>query len=361
MPPVIQEPPVKDVTIEGLPEAEGWEAQWLAHKDDVDDPVEAQRRLGLVHEILDEPERFLVTVLLPTEVPNHPLKHRYGMADVMPDYKVTVDLADNALTIHAVMDDPAVSHLCDFVEDFPREFTIRYDLIDPAATFAERYWDKMLVIQVPKARSAEEALGVTKTASFETAAPIPEVNPGLEWRAHYITSECVGCTICDIKCPTHAISGLKKGMYVIEPELCINCGVCGIFCPYDAIVDQHGDLVKRIKAKDIPKAVVIPELCSGCEYCIDTCPFDCISLVPAPNSEGMAPHMTSKIAVVDDKTCVSCGICETFCIKEAIIIDRKFQWNEDIGFSFQEGRLVPQPDLPGAGSGADGDASSTTR
>jgi electron transport complex protein RnfB len=357
MPQLVQEPPVKDVTIEGLTEVEGWEAAWLARKAEPDDPVEAERRQGLVHEFLDETDRFLVTVLFPTEVPNHPLKYRYGMPDVMPDYKVTIDLSDNVLTIRAVMDEQAVSKLCDFVQDFPREFTVRYDLTNPAATFAERYWNKMLVIQVPKAGSTEEALGVSKTADFEKATPIPEVNPGTEWRAHYITSECVGCSICDIKCPTHAISGLKKEMYVIEPELCINCGVCGIYCPYDAIVDQHGDLVSRIKAKDIPKAVVIPELCSGCEYCIDTCPFDCISLVPAPNSEGQAPHMSSKMAVVDDKTCVSCGICETFCIKEAIIIDRKFQWNESIGFSFQEGRLIPQPELPGETTESDGDPS----
>ncbi len=342
--------PTADITIEGLAEAAGWEALWLARRNDPDDPVEAQKRRGLIHEIVEEEDRFLATVLFPAEVPNHPLKYRYGMPDAMPDYKIRVELADNALLVHASMEDPAVSRLCDVVDDFPRTFTVRFDLTAPAPTFAERYWNRMLVVQLPKAATTEAALGAHKAIDIDKAAPIPEQNPGVAWRAHYITSSCVGCTICDIKCPTHAISGLKKGMYVIEPELCINCGVCGIYCPYDAIVDQHGDLVKRIKAKDIPKAVVIPELCSGCEYCIDTCPFDCISLIPAPDAAGASPHMASKIAVVDDKTCVSCGICETFCIKEAIIIDRKFGWNEEIGFSYQEGRLVPQLDLPDAGT-----------
>jgi len=337
-----------DVVIEGLTEVEGWEAQWLSRRNETEDPVEAQKRKGQVYELLDEPDRFLVTIIFPALVPNHPLKYRYGMPDVMPDYKLRVDLSDNVFTVHATMEDPVVSKLCDHLPDFPRTLSVRFDLTEPVRTFTERYWNKMLVTQLPKVDTAEAALGAHRTQELVGASPIPADNARIEWRAHYITSDCVGCSICDIKCPTHAISGIKKKMYVIEPELCINCSVCGIFCPYDAIVDQFGDLVKRIKAKDIPKAVVIPELCSGCEYCIDTCPFDCIHLVPAPNAEGESAHMSSKVAWVDEKTCVSCGICETFCIKEAIIIDRKFNWNEQIGFSYQEGRAVPHPTLPPA-------------
>ena len=340
-----------DVTLEGLTEVEGWEANWRSHQADPVDPFEGARRKGLVHELLDEGDRFLLTLLFPNVVPNHPLKYRYGMPDEMPDYKVRLELSDNTMFVHASMEDPVVSKLCDLVPEFPRQFTVRLDLTEPVKTFSERYWNKMLVLQLPKVGTAEEALGAHKAVEFEKATPVPPDPPKLEWRAHYITSECVGCTICDIKCPTHAISGIKKGIFVIEPELCINCGVCGVYCPYDAIVDQHSDLVKRIKAKDIPKAVVIPELCSGCEYCIDVCPFDCIHLKPAPGSEGQPAHMSSKIAWVDEKTCVSCGICETFCIKESIIVDRKFNWNDQIGFSFQEGRLVPHPNLPDSTEG----------
>ena len=344
-------PDVAQVThLEGLTEIEGWESLWQQHRDDPVDPYEAERRQGKVTEVRDEESRFLVTVLLPTQVPNHPFKYRYGMPEAMPEYKIAVELHDNALHVRATLEDPVVSRLCDVVPDFPRSFSLKFDLTDPVSGFSERYWNRMLVVQLPKAPSAEAALGAARSVELVKAAPMPAEGSKLEWAAHYITSECVGCSICDIKCPTHAISGIKKDMYVIEPELCINCGVCGIYCPYDAIVDQHSDLVKRIKAKDIPKAVVIPELCSGCEYCIDVCPFDCITLIPVPGLENEPAHMSSKMATVDEKTCVSCGICETFCIKEAIIIDRKFNWNEKIGFSFQEGRLVPHPNLPAAGS-----------
>ena len=73
---------------------------------------------------------------------------------------------------------------------------------------------------------------------------------------HFITDTCVGCTICALKCPTGAIAGNKKDLHSIDPTLCIDCSVCGHYCPYDSIVDDMGDLVVRVKASQIHKAIV---------------------------------------------------------------------------------------------------------
>jgi ferredoxin len=318
-------------TIEGLQEAPGWEQEWLVHREDPEDPVEKDRRFGRVNEMVDTGDRYVATLAFPARTPNHPLKHRYGMPDFLPDYKYKVELQGRTLWIHASLEDPLTAQLCGRVPDFPQRFSVHFEVPEPVAAVEERYWNRTLTLVARK-----------------TTAPADE---RYEWRAHYITEDCVGCQICELKCPTNAITGIKKERYVIEPSLCINCGVCGIFCPYDSIVDQWGDLVKRIKAKDIPKAVVIPDLCSGCEYCIDSCPFDCIHLIDAPDrlkNQGLLSDMTGKIAWVDERTCVSCGICETFCIKEAIVVERRFNWNPYIGFSYQEGRAVPPPPFPGA-------------
>src|SRR5213594_4309266 len=141
---------VTDVVIEGLTEAEGWESVWLQRKDEPADPTEAEKRRRLVYEMLDEPGRFLVTVIFPAVVPNHPLKFRYGMPEVMPDYKIRVELSDNVLYVRAAMEDPVVSKLCDHVADFPAAFTLRFDCTEPVKSFDERYWNKMLVVQLPK-------------------------------------------------------------------------------------------------------------------------------------------------------------------------------------------------------------------
>lgn len=130
--------------------------------------------------------------------------------------------------------------------------------------------------------------------------------------AYFITEKCIGCSICEIKCPTDTIVGQKKAVFEILSDGCIDCGTCGIWCPADAIEDSFGNLVQGLKPKDIPKAKVDMNSCVSCEYCVDACPFDCITMTQHP--DGQFPE----IAVVDEKKCVGCRLCEESCLWEAI-------------------------------------------
>ncbi len=112
---------------------------------------------------------------------------------------------------------------------------------------------------------------------------------------HFIHDTCIGCGVCEIKCPTHTITGGKNEKFVIHQDRCIDCSVCAVYCPVSCIQDQHGDLIQKVKPKDIPKAIVDRELCTACEFCIDICPFDCIHLVADP----LAPNLHYKVAEVD--------------------------------------------------------------
>ena len=83
---------------------------------------------------------------------------------------------------------------------------------------------------------------------------------------HFITETCIGCGVCEIKCPTHTITGDKNEKYVIHADRCIDCSVCARYCPVSCIQDQKGELVEKVKPRDIPKAIVDRDLCTACEF-----------------------------------------------------------------------------------------------
>jgi len=96
--------------------------------------------------------------------------------------------------------------------------------------------------------------------------------------AYYIIETCIGCTACTSRCPTDAITGERKTLHVIDPDLCIDCGACGVVCPAEAIYDNFGNLTEMLKKQQRPYAFVDEKACTGCDKCAERCPFDCLHL-----------------------------------------------------------------------------------
>jgi len=64
-------------------------------------------------------------------------------------------------------------------------------------------------------------------------------------------NKCVGCGICESKCPVGAISVDKeKGIAVIDKDKCIDCGICMKNCPQKAIKKIEGKLIFALGTDD---------------------------------------------------------------------------------------------------------------
>jgi NADH:ubiquinone oxidoreductase subunit F (NADH-binding)/(2Fe-2S) ferredoxin len=46
---------------------------------------------------------------------------------------------------------------------------------------------------------------------------------------------CTGCTVCARNCPANAISGERRQVHSIDPDICIRCGICMQVCNFNAI------------------------------------------------------------------------------------------------------------------------------
>ena len=142
--------------------------------------------------------------------------------------------------------------------------------------------------------------------------------------AFRIIETCIGCTACVKRCPTDAITGERKGLHIIWPELCIDCGACGPVCPVDAILDQYGNVQHMLKKNERPIAFVYEQACTGCEKCVERCPFEALEMVHVKD-----PNSFLGVVSVIEKNCTGCRECEKACPYDAIFIylkDRVPDW-----------------------------------
>jgi len=305
-------PPAEDLA--KLEEVPGWELEWARWRGVEEDVLERDRRYGRDYTVEEREGHVFVAYNFPTRVPAVQNRFKYGLPEKMPLYRSHVQLSGRTLLVAGWLTDPKVRGLCHTSKSFPAQFVTTLDFKQDFLGMASRY----------------DAHARLEIALFTD----PVVMETWQWKSHFITDKCTACTICERVCPTNAITSGE--IFYIDPDLCINCSVCGVYCPFDAIDDSRDVTVARIKAKQIPKAVVHDELCTGCEFCVDVCPFEALEMRAADPNDTTPPHLlpqTAKVAHVIEKNCVSCKLCEQVCIKDAVEVPRQHQF-EDIGMSF---------------------------
>ena len=125
---------------------------------------------------------------------------------------------------------------------------------------------------------------------------------------------------------------------VLDPMLVCSC--CDCCCEILGILKKFESPATFTKSHF--EAVIIPENCTGCKKCVDMCPMNAITMVKRPGTNGKktpAKKMpvtkksatkkvttrktAAKMAVIDYKRCIGCGVCVTKCEKFKAIVLRQ--------------------------------------
>jgi len=107
--------------------------------------------------------------------------------------------------------------------------------------------------------------------------------------------------------------------------LCSACDLCYPACPQEIHISGVINAVKAIAVNQGQKttlktAIVDQQTCVACGLCVQACPYDAIKLV-----ETKVPYRGMvQIANVDPGLCMACGLCSAVCRSTSIRITEEY-------------------------------------
>lgn len=121
---------------------------------------------------------------------------------------------------------------------------------------------------------------------------------------------CIGCGECVLACKFGAVSIGGRGIAEIDEEICTACGMCIKACP-QAVIRLHGcgsNIIVKCSNRQTGKDAMAacPNSCIGCGACVKICTAGAIKVI-------------DNCAVIDERYCLSCGMCAVKCPRHAVI------------------------------------------
>ncbi|HKY63379.1 MAG TPA: ferredoxin [bacterium] len=125
-----------------------WLRRWEAVRDQLEPQWERMKRYGMASAVDEDKDRYVVRFDMPEKVPNHRLKFQWGLPDLMPDYKTSVQVDGNNVKIRAKLEDEKVRKLCGWVNSFPDGFLKELNFPVPIKSHRESYDPETRVLEV---------------------------------------------------------------------------------------------------------------------------------------------------------------------------------------------------------------------
>jgi heterodisulfide reductase subunit C2 len=153
-------------------------------------------------------------------------------------------------------------------------------------------------------------------------------------------SMCYSCGTCVGSCPIQLTGEptynprrlILKTMLSLEEQvfedrttwLCSACDLCYSACPQKIHVSGVLSAVKELAIQAghrtvLQTAVVNEVTCVACGLCVQVCPYDAIAL-----AEKRSMGQTRTVASVDPNRCMACGLCAAICRSASIELPDRF-------------------------------------
>lgn len=127
---------------------------------------------------------------------------------------------------------------------------------------------------------------------------------------------CTGCKLCDLVCPSGAISMVARKA-VIEESSCIGCGRCVDRCPEDIMwmTRRETPMVKTVRADEVDPVAVSALLDkAGIDASVSVC---VCTLTPASEIAGAIVKGATTLDQVSEMTGMRSG-CGIYCVAPAL-------------------------------------------